>query len=112
MTARGTGAGTGAPSRAALADGSGVVDRAWLRWLDGLAHGVRDAAPQVGDLVVSLAPDRGPGWLRCDGASYRRAEYPVLAALLEPAPVPPDRDTFGVPDIPEGPAGRSFIRAR
>lgn len=107
-----SGSGTGAPSRAALADRDGVVDRAWLRWLDGLAHGVRDAAPRVGDVVVSLAPSRGPGWLPCDGAEYQRVEYPQLAALVEPDPVPPDKELFSVPSIPDGPAGRSFVRAR
>lgn len=49
------------------------------------------AAGRVVGYVGAAAPD---GWLLCDGATYEAAEYPELAAILNPGGA-----DFTVPDL-------------
>lgn len=87
----------------------GMVDPAWLAWMQDMAA----RQPVVGDLVVSFAPNRDGGWLLCDGAAAKRAEYPDLCKLMEAAGFAVSDTLFDLPDIPPDSIGaRTWVRGR
>jgi len=53
---------------------------------------------QIGDIKATAAATIPDGCLFCDGATYAKADYPGLYAVLAP-PFIIDSDTFFVPDL-------------
>ena len=53
----------------------------------------------VGTVFYAAGTLEGPDVLACDGASYRRNDYPVLFAVIGTVFGAPDGDTFNVPNL-------------
>ncbi len=87
----------------------GMVDPAWLAWLQDMATKVH----VVGDLVESYAPKRDEGWLLCDGGAARKADYPDLAKLMAASGLAASETLFDLPNVPAtGYGARTWVRGR